>query len=124
MPPEVEWQMWRQLRGAFEIKRLVFVPVIESMQGFPIDQYDTMEEALATCEGRRYFLEPQGDKMLCDMLLGDLEQPQVVVLGNTACDNRALVRPTDFVIRIATPKPVHLYGINAAAIALACWEGQ
>lgn len=123
MPVKVEWQMWRQLRGAFRIQRMVFVPVLEEMKDFHVEQYETMEEALvASREGSRIFLEPKGKKTLGDMR-GLTGQPVVFILGNTAQDNVHLAHDCE-TYRISTPQRTHLYGISAAAIALAYWVGQ
>lgn len=119
MPAELEWRMWRQLRGAFGIDRLVFTPAAPDLLRVAIDQYATMREALASCEGRRVFLEPRGIKTLHDLPAGDI----VFVLGSTSRDNLHHAKSGE-VYRIATPGGTVLYGINAAAIALAFRYGQ
>lgn len=124
MPAEIEWQMWRQLRGAFAVKRLVFVPVIEEMQGHGVDQYETMEEALASCTGERVFLEPDGEEYLSSHLDEMHGFDVIFILGNTSLGNTALIQPGDHSYKIRTPQRTHLYGISAAAIALAYWVGQ
>lgn len=120
MPFDLEWRMWRQLRGAFEIDEFIFVG--EPVEGsYTFRQAPTMSEALAvlppTCQ--RVFLEPTGYNNLYDMPKGDI----ALILGNTEHDNilHAQVNET---FRITTPKSTHLYGINAAAIALAVRYGQ
>ena len=119
MPPQVEWQMWRQLRGAFRIKRLVLVPRVPEFDNYSFDQYDTMEEALASCEGERVFLEPNGAKTLSELPQGDI----VLVCGNTAMNNMVHAEPNE-TYTIKSPQRTHLYGTNAAAIALAIRYGQ
>ncbi len=117
MDPALEWQMWRQLRGAFKIDRLVFTPVQPELNVG--SQYDTMEEALASCQGIRIFLEPTGGNDLSAIPYGDI----VLVLGNTGEDNLKQSQPHER-FQIATPGDTCLYGINAAAIALAYRYGQ
>lgn len=124
MPSPIEWQMWRQLRGAFKIRRMVFVPVLEEMKNFHVEQYETMEEALTNCPGPKTFLEPKGDKVLSDMGNTIDDHDLILVLGDTAQDNLSHVTSEDHAVRISTPQRTHLYGISAAAIALAYWVGQ
>ena len=45
MPFDLEWRMWRQLRGAFEIEEFIFVG--EAHDGYTFRQALTMKEALA-----------------------------------------------------------------------------
>lgn len=110
MPRDLEHRMWRQLKGAFDFRQLIFV-----------EDDDQMREALAqTGDTHKVFLEPTGHKTLSDMPGHD---DIVFVLGNTALHNLRFVDPED-AYRINTPKPTDLYGINAAAIALAYRVGQ
>ena len=119
MPAETEWQLWRQLRGAFKVKRFVFVPCIPEMDNYSFDQFDSMEEALESCEGKRAFLEPTGYNTVHELPQDDI----VLILGNSAMSNieHANVNETH---KIFSDTPTHLYGSNAAAIALALRYGQ
>lgn len=120
MPADMEWRMWRQLKGAFSIDRFVFSDIQEGVDRYPLEQFATMEEALATCTGARIFLEPSVPKGMSDIpLTGDI----VLVLGNTAMGNSDLALPEEC-YAISTPNPTDMYGINAAAIALAYRVGQ
>lgn len=120
MPFDLEWRMWRQLRGAFEIDEFIFV-------GEPVDgnytfrQARTMKEALSvlSLDCQRVFLEPTGYKNMHDIPQGDI----ALILGNTETGNmeHAQVNET---YKIFTPNATDLYGINAAAIALAMRHGQ
>ena len=112
MPPEVEAKLWRQLKGAFRINKLISVP----------GDFDTMRQALDSAVGDRVFLEPSGAWRLQDIPTGDI----VLVVGNTAEGNLAYA-DDDETYRIATEGSTdhnHLYGSNAAAIALAVRFGQ
>lgn len=117
MPAELEYRMWRQLKGAFNVDRLVLTPQVPDFNRGIIDQYATMEEALASCQGHRVFLEPQGSDDLHDIPWH--KDDIVLVLGSTEHGNLHLVRPDDYQVQIQYPGPSDLYGINAAAIALA-----
>jgi hypothetical protein len=124
MSPETEWQLWRQLRGAFKVKRFVFVPRVPEMDNYSFDQYDTMSEALETCmdAGELVFLEPGGYKNMHQIPQGDI----VMVFGNSAMSNveHALVNQTYQIFTEGGEAHNHLYGSNAAAIALAIRYGQ
>lgn len=123
--PLEEWQLWRQLRGAFGIDRFVMVPKQEDFDRVSIiDQFDTMEEALAFCEGRgeRVFLEPNGRKTMAEIPKGDI----VLICGNTPQSNMMYAKIGEM-YAISTKGETrhnHLYGPNAAAIALAIRLGQ
>lgn len=122
--PLEEWQLWRQMRGAFGITRFKFVPVVESMNSIDIDQYDTMEEALASLDPdvSRVFLEPTGYNPISDMPKGDI----ALILGNTEKHNmdHAKVNETFVIATEGGTQHNHLYAPNAAAIALALRYGQ
>jgi hypothetical protein len=119
MPADVEYQMWRQLKGAYGIDRLIFTPVVET--AFNVEQYDNMMTCLlkADAEASRVFLEPSGYNPVGDIPQGDI----TLILGNTAMSNmeHAQVNET---YSIASPASAHLYGISAASIALAIRYGQ
>lgn len=120
MEPMLEWRMWKQMRDAFRITRFIFTPVIPDMEKIAIEQYETMEEALAVAEGdgEFIFLEPLGTKTV-DEIPKEGESNIVLILGNTPQDNLGLA-DEEQTYRIETHgRYGHLYGINAAAIALA-----
>jgi len=123
MSAELEWRMWRQLKGAFGIGRFCFTPILPEMRNRTFEQFATMQEALDSCRPVRVFLEPNGEYDLG--ILKELKSPTLVI-GNTEFGNMDLVRPQDddITVRIKTPGNTDLYGINAAAIALAHWYGQ
>lgn len=130
MPPEQELRMWRQLKGAFKITRFIFTPIIPEMENRTIEQYETMEEALEHIQGSKIFLEPQNSHGLKDasalLNLSDFwaDEEVAVVLGSTEQGNSLLIDEHGIGISIKTPKPTDIYGMNAAAIALAYWYGQ
>lgn len=119
MPSQIEWQLWRQLRGAFKITRFIFVPIIEEMAIHHVDQVDTMEEALDMAKGERVFLEPTGYKGMHELPQGDI----VLILGNTETSNMKYAQVNE-TYKIMTPQRTVLYGTDAAAIALAIRYGQ
>lgn len=120
MPPVVEWQLWRQLRGAFKIDRMMFTPVMLEMADFHIEQYDTMEHALIQASrGERVFLESTGSKGMLDIPDGDI----VLITGNTQTSNIKHAN-ADEMYKIKSPQRTHLYPSEAAAIALAIRYGQ
>ena len=80
-----------------------------------VDQYDSMEEALDTCEGVRVFLEPTGTDRLEDI---PLDTDIVLVMGHAGEGNKRRAKPGDLVVRIDSPGMTDMFAVNAAAIAL------
>ena len=120
MEPMLEWRMWRQMRDAFRINRFIFTPIMPEMNKIAIEQYETMEEALASAEGdgEFVFLEPLGKKTVNE-IPKEGDSNIILVLGDSTRDNLALA-DEEQTYRIEThDRYGHLYGINAAAIALA-----
>jgi hypothetical protein len=120
MEPMLEWRMWKQMRDAFRIKRYIFAPIMPEMNKIAIEQYATMEEALSVAQddGEFVFLEPLGTKTV-EEIPKESESDVVLILGDSTRDNLALA-DEDNTYRIEThARYGHLYGINAAAIALA-----
>ena len=113
---DVEHFMFRQLKGAFKFDRLVMVPKDKKYTSGSVDQYDTMEEALESCKGRRFFLEPTGTTLLDDM---PHEEDAVYIFGNASRHNLTHVKDDDLTIRIPTPGNADMFAVNAAAIVLA-----
>ena len=126
MPELVEYQMWRQLKGAFQVDRLIFVPRVFKMDGYTFEQANSVAEALAmTSNHTRIFLEPRGGNTMSELasLNSNGDGDAVFVFGNTQNSNEEFAR-THEMFRIETPGETDLYGINAAAVALAYWYGQ
>lgn len=120
--PVDEWRVWRQLRGAFKINDFKFVPIKEKLARVRLEQYETMEEALAQAEGQGtfVFLEPNGDATLDDIAgIEDI----VLILGSSSGGNKHLVGD-HLSVRINTPGRTDMYAFDAAAIALAHRHGQ
>lgn len=119
MPVEIEWRMWRQLKG-FGINRFVFTPIISELSNICIDQYETMEEALVVNKnaGVRVFLEATGQKTMND--LPSRDQDLVLILGNTQSSNISYAQENE-TYRITGPMNVDMYPTSAAAVALAYW---
>lgn len=126
MPEMVEWQMWRQLKGAFAIDQLIFVPCVYKMDGYTFEQADTIPEALSMISERtrRIFLEPKGAYSIHELYppKRSMDTDVTFILGNTESSNLNYARNKEETVRIDTPGKTDLYGINAAAIALAYWH--
>jgi len=119
MPAAVEWQLWRQLKGVFSIDHFIFVPRVQLVLNLGYDHVDTMEEALALSTGARVFLEAGGVKGMNDIPDGDI----TIIVGNTSTSN-AKHAQADELYSINTSGVGDMYGVNAAAIALAFKAGQ
>lgn len=116
MPPEVEYNMWRQLRG-LGVDKFIFTPaLLES-----VVQYPTMEEALTHITGNKVFLESTGLKTMND--LPSRDEDVTFILGNTSLCNKKHTTPEES-YRINEPSVSSMYPTSAAAIALAFWHGQ
>jgi len=119
MPPKTEWHFWRQLAGAFSIDHFRFTPVMPELAPYHINQFHTIEEALACCIGQRVFLEPTGGNAVGEIPQGDI----VLVCGNTSEHNLEQSEASER-YRVATPGPTCLFAHDAVAIALAIRYGQ
>ncbi len=119
MLPQYEYQLWRQLKGAFEVNRIIYTGIVPNIESYQLEQYATMEEALAVAVGARVFLEPTGTKGLLDIPTGDI----VLITGNTNNNNLVHAQAGE-TYKIASPASTHLYPSEAAAIALAVRYGQ
>jgi len=119
--PELELRIYRQVKGAFGVNELNMTPVAPWLEGGGATQFDTLQEAVdgsfagAPCV--RAFLCPSGDCNLEDIPVGD--DPLVLVIGDTKTSPASLAGPGDFVVNLPAPFPVELYGVSAAAAALA-----
>ena len=115
--PLLEWRVWRQLRGAFAVDRLVAFPISDEIEAAQInvEQYATAQEALDTCQGTKVVLDPAGDPYV-ELPAGDL----TIVVGSTLQDLSDCTG--DCRVMLPTSSPVDLYGFNAAAVML--WEAS
>ena len=104
--------MWKQLKAAFCVDRLVMVGKSNDPR-VPIDQYNSMGEALDTCEGEIVLIEPKGL-----VSLEDFDHPVSVTyaFGNAMNHN---LQHKGVTVRINTPSDTDMFAINAAAIVLA-----
>lgn len=120
LTPSDEWKLWHQLRGAYAITDIAFVPRVPDMLKLGYGHYDTMAEALAASIGALVFLEAGGSKDVSEIpKAGDI----TIIVGNTQEGNASLAEP-DEMYSIQCPAPGELFGVNAAAIALAYRHGQ
>ena len=119
MPKDVEWRMWRQLVGSYNVEKVYAVPHMPGWDcGRLFEEVDTIEEALAKVDPATLcFLEPTGEKSVTELPDGDI----TLVLGNTEHSNVEHAKPEQMyhIPTPAGPDKSHLYGTNAAAIALA-----
>lgn len=110
----IEYFMWKQLAAAFKVDRIVMVPKSNNTR-IPIDQYNTMEEALESCKGTKYFLEPTGSENIDDIEInGDV----VFIFGNAMNHNKNYIKENDISVRIETPQSTDIFAVNALAITL------
>lgn len=114
MDASLEWSMWRQLGGAFNVDKFVFTPEIPSVTSSKVIQAASMKEALNFATGELVFLEPWAEKDLAEL-------PQLnnytLVLSDTSQSNAKFCTPENS-YRICTPNKTDMFGVNAASIAL------
>jgi hypothetical protein len=96
-------------------------PLVTWLAGSGANNFDTLQEAIdASFAGGpclRVFLAPNGPGSLEDVPLGD--GPLLLVIGDTLTNPADLAGPDDLVVNLPAPNPVELYGVSAAAAALA-----
>jgi DNA phosphorothioation-dependent restriction protein DptG len=108
MPRDVDRQIWRQLKGAFQVNKLTFV-----------ETEDEMGEAIRAAVGKRVFLEPRGHRPVSEIPQDDI----ILILGNSAMNNMAFASKNETYRIDVVSQPTHLYGCCAAAIALEKYYG-
>lgn len=122
MDTMLEWRIWRQLRGAFRISQFNMCPVVcDAPRTNRVRQFDNMVDALAASSGERVFLEATGFKTVAEIPREPVDI--VLVLGNTNNNNLAYAQPWEL-YRINQTGRGTMYGMDAAAIALAYRVGQ
>ena len=121
MSEDLEMRMLRQLKGAYQIDRILMTPIVESMKTRAnVEQFNTMEEALETCNGLIVFLEHKGKTALTDL---PKTNDVTFVTGNAYHSNMHLAEG-HITCKIKSAKPTDMFAVNAIAIALAYWYGQ
>ena len=119
MEPDTEFRMWKALADSFGVRDLIFTPILHGL-GLPgvsgrIRQVESMRHALKAIGDRpRCFLEPEGEHDVYAIPAGDV----ALILGNTEQSNFDMALPGESYRIEAPSRHPHLYGSNAAAIAL------
>jgi len=117
LPPDTEAFMWRQLRHAYDVDRIIAVPQSLSPT-LSVDQYDSMEAALAAVESTRVYLQPSATVEGINLLDYTHPEQACYIFGRSAENNLRFMREEDHVVTIYTPNPVDIFAVNAAAIVL------
>ncbi len=115
MDPELEWRIWRQLKGAYGIGRFAFVPAVSHVAGITADFYPDMPAALATCVGHKVFLRLGGTDTINAVPADD---DYTIIVGSTVDDLAGLPEVGDSDVELDAINPVDLYGTCAASILL------
>lgn len=122
MPHDLEWRMWRQLRGAYGIREFYFAPIVADAERLKVAQYDTIGEALEEIPGPKVILDPRGTTSIDDAYDAlPTGADLTLVLGSTEHSVHQYANGDDFVVSLETPGDADLYSLNAAAIALDHW---
>ena len=119
LDPAIEFRQYRQLAGAFGLAGLYMAPRVTWLNQSGANNYDTLQEALEALPdpATRVFLCPSGECALEEVPAGS--EPLVLVIGDTKTSPAELAGPNDIIVSLSAPHPVELYGVNAAAVALA-----
>lgn len=120
LEPLTEWNLWRQLRGAYGINDIVMLPRLDETARLAYTHVDTMEEALSLAIGERIFLDASG---LNDISQIPRDGDATIIVGNTNLPLSQYAHSEDC-YRIPSPGRSDLYGVNAAAIALSIRYSQ
>ena len=109
MPEDLDKRIWRQIAGAFGVKKTIYC-----------DGETQFKEALEQIPDgmQRVFLEPRGAQSIRYLPDGDI----CIITGNTQMHNLKYADPLE-TYRISTPNNTDFYPHNAAAVALA-WGHQ
>ena len=119
--PEDEMRMLRQLKGAYGINRILMAPIIDSMKTRSnVEQFETIEEAVATCDGTIVFLEPKGTTSLSELP----DANDITFVTSNALSSNMKLANNHITCKINSPQATDMFAVNAIAIALACRYGQ
>jgi hypothetical protein len=121
LAPDVESFIYRQVCEAYGVDRIIFAPERDDLTRLRVEQFATVEAALATTTGQRVFLEPEGSKTLSDIPEGDI----VLITGNTGNSNAHLANEGEcYRFKMLNEDHKGIFGVSAVAIALAHRFGQ
>lgn len=113
--PECEWQIWGALKGPLGIDHFIFVSDPQVLTNLAYDHVKTMDHAISLAQGELVFLDATGTKDVSEIpKTGDI----TIVVGST---NMSLIDHSTESQRykIGQVSAGEMYGVNAAAIALA-----
>jgi hypothetical protein len=111
LSPDIEFFIWKQLGYAYKVDRIVMVPKLLERRT-SLDQYDTIEDAINSCDGEIVFMEQLGNVSLSSFVH---PKNAVYVFGNASTNHMNL---EGHKVKIDTPSPVDMFAVNAAAIVL------
>jgi len=121
LTPDVESFIYRQVCEAYGVDRIIFAPERNDLTRKRVEQFATVEAALATTQGQKIFLEPEGSKTLSDIPEGDI----VLITGNTANSNAHLAKDSEcYRFKMLNENHKGVFGVSAISIALAHRFGQ
>jgi hypothetical protein len=115
-----EKNIWDQICLAYKVDKMIYVPKVDDTL---IDQYNTIEEALAAVDGIKVFVEKKNrieEVGRTPVFLEKFQHPTdaVYIFGDTPTDNSDWITKNDLVLSIDTPHDAHMFGISVAPIIL------
>ena len=114
MEADLEWRIWRQLGGAFNVDHFIFTPEVNSVNSSKITQCSSMQEALSLATGTLVFLEPWAKQSITQI---PKSEDYTLILSDTSQNNSKFCTSENS-YRIYTPNKTDMFGFNAASITL------
>lgn len=109
--------IWKQLGAAFDVDRIMAAPLVTGGPG-KVEQFESVDQALATTTSRRVWLMPPGTHEGEDLATYRHPEDAVYIFGNASDDNLRHSSIADDLVSVYTARQVDVFGFNAAAIAL------
>ena len=112
-----ERRLWKQTIQGFNVDRWIMAPSNGKVFSTPI-QYDTIQEALDSVEGKKTFCVPPKTFNGIDLLEYKHPQDGIYVIGSGAESLMGLVREGDDIVSVSTPSDTDLFGVCFVPIVL------
>ena len=116
-----EYSVWEQVLISYGVDRRIFVPKL--MVSSTLEQYNTLDEALANVSGQKVFLEKAERAVEIGrepVFLKNFQHPKdaVYIFGNTPTDNSSWVEEDDVLLSIDIPYDGDMFGFTVVGIVL------
>lgn len=115
----IEDTIWKQTLNAYAVDRFVMVtyPEVYVPNRTVPEQYDTMEEALASSTGERVFLSYPIEGTV-ELATFSHPTDAIYIFGRPHDDLSTYINPGDHKVHINTPKNIDMLGCSCVAAVL------